>query len=140
MAYTVNSITFNVPMSIDVGVRKKRTIWLNLNNIHTMHYNQYNGVKKKMKKIISELELDFYYTKYTVHYGIYLPDKLKRDVANVGSVVDKFVCDALAELGLTPDDNYHHLQHIVYEYMGYDENKKGYVVVTVTELDEHKDI
>lgn len=135
-----NKVSFEVPMSIDVGVRKKKTIWLNLNNIHTMHHQQYNGVKKKMKKIISELELDFYYTHYHVHYGIYLPDRLNRDVANVGSVVDKFVCDALCELGFTPEDNYKHLQHISYEYMGYDENKQGYVVVTVTEQTSNKEV
>lgn len=134
----MNKIVFEVPMSIDVGVRKKKTIWLNLNNIHTMHHQQYNGVKKKMKKLISELELDFYYSEYKIHYGIYLPDKLKRDVANVGSVVDKFVCDALSELGFTPDDNYNYLQHITYEYMGYDETKEGKVVVTVTEVESNK--
>jgi len=105
-----------------------------------MHPHQYNGIKKKMKKFISELGLDFYYEKYSVHYGLYLPDRLKRDVANVGSIIDKFVCDALSELALVPDDNYHHLQNVSYEYMGYDEDKKGYAVVTVTELDAHKDV
>jgi len=135
-----NSVTFIVPMSIDVGVRKKKTIWLNLNNIHTMHHQQYNGVKKKMKKIISELELDFYYDTYKVHYGVYLPDKLKRDVANVGAVVDKFVCDALQDLGFTAEDNYEYLQHITYEYMGYDPDGTGYVYVTVTETDSNKPV
>ena len=135
-----NTVCFRVPMSIDVGVRKKKTIWLNLNNIHTMHHQQYNGVKKKMKKIISELELDFYFPTYIIHYGIYLPDRLNRDVANVGAVVDKFVCDALCELGFTPEDNYKHLQHISYEYMGYDVDKKGYVDVTVTETKTNKPV
>lgn len=133
------TIVFDVPMSIDVGVRKKKTIWLNMNNIHTMHHHQYNGIKKKMKKLISELGLDFYYDMYKVHYGIYLPDKLNRDIANVGSIVDKFVCDAIVELGYAPDDNYKYLQHVTYEYMGYDETKEGYVTVTVTQVDSNKD-
>jgi hypothetical protein len=80
-----------------------------MNNIHTMHHNQYNNVKKKMKALIAEIGLDFYFKNFKVHYGIYLPDRLKRDVANVGAVVDKFVCDAIVELGYAPDDNYHHL-------------------------------
>lgn len=136
----LGEVQFTVPMSIDVGVRKKKTIYLNMNNIHTMHHQQYNGIKKKMKKLISEIGLDFYYDNWKVHYGIHLPDRLKRDVANVGSIVDKFVCDAIVELGHAPDDNYHHLQHVTYEYMGYDEDKKGYVVVTITEVDDHKEV
>ena len=132
-------VQFDVPMSIDVGVRKKKTIWLNLNNIHTMHHQQYNGVKKKMKALIADLKLDFYYPQYKIHYGVYLPDRLNRDVANVGAVVDKFVCDALCELGFTPEDNYKHLQHIAYEYMGYDKEGKGYVTVTVTQVSRNKD-
>jgi hypothetical protein len=127
-------------MSIDVGLRKKKTLWLNLNNIHTMHHHQYNNVKKKMKAIINDIGLKFYYEKYEVHYGVYLPDRLKRDVANVGAVVDKFVCDALQDLGFTPDDNYWYLQKVTYEYMGYDPDKQGYVEVTVTEVSDNKDV
>lgn len=136
-----NTIYFSVPMSIDVGVRKKKTIYLNMNNIHTMHHQQYNGIKKKMKALIADMDLnDFYFEGWKVHYGIYLPDRLKRDVANVGSIVDKFVCDAIVELGHAPDDNYNYLQHVTYEYMGYDKDKKGYVVVTITEVDDLKDV
>ncbi len=133
-------ITFQVPMSIDVGVRKKKTIYLNMNNIHTMHHQQYNGIKKKMKALVAEMGLDFYFEGWRVHYGIYLPDRLKRDVANVGSIVDKFVCDAIVELGFAPDDNYNYLQHVTFEYMGYDEDKKGYVVVTVTKDNDLKEV
>ena len=138
---SLNTVVFQVPMSIDVGVRKKKTIYLNANTITSMHHHQYTTLKKKMKALIKALPLEeFYFESWSLHYGIYLPDKLKRDVANVGTVVDKFVSDAIVELGHAPDDNYHHLQKVMYEYMGYDENKKGYVEVTVTEEVDLKEV
>lgn len=135
-----SKVTFKVPMSIDLGVRKKKTHWLNMNQTHTMHHAKYNTLKKMMTKIVDECNLDFYFEYYNIHYGIYLPDRAQRDVANVGSIVDKFVCDALQYLGFTPDDNYRHLQYVAYEYMGYCEDKKGYVEVTVTEVKKRKDV
>lgn len=125
---------FHVPMSIDVGVRKKKTLWLNTNNLHTLHHHQYNGAKRKFKKIVDS-ELVFrnieYTDNYTLEYLIFLPDKLNRDVANVGSVQDKFASDAYVELGFAPDDNYKYLQKVEYAYGGYDPNKEGFAQVTV---------
>lgn len=126
-------------MSFDLGVRKKKTEWLNMNQVHTMHHAKYNTLKKMMTKHIDDnCDLSFYFEHYNIHYGIYLPNRAQRDIANVGSIVDKFVCDSLQYLGFTPDDNYRYLQFVAYEYMGYDEDKLGYVVVTITEVPHGK--
>ena len=73
-------------------------------------------------------------TNYELEYTLYLPNKLKRDISNVLSIVDKSACDALVECGVLEDDNYNHLKKVVYQYGGQDENGKGYVLLKVKEV------
>ena len=94
-----------------------------------------NSLKKEFKRIVAPLlPTDTRYEKFTLHYKLYLPNLLKRDIANVLSITDKFFSDALVECGIVPDDNYEHLTKVTYEWGGYDEDKRGYTDVTVTEL------
>ena len=76
------------------------------------------------------------YEHFELHYVLYLPNLLKRDISNVLSIVDKFFADALVENGNVPDDNYEHLKYVTYKYGGYDEAKKGYVDVTIKEVSD----
>lgn len=134
---------FQVPMSMDTGVRKKKTMWLNSNNLHVLHHQAYNTAKRKFKILVAkELEVrDIKYTdNYIVEYLIFLPDKLKRDIANVGSVLQKFTDDAYVELGFAKDDNYHYLQKSTYKFGGYDPNKKGFAQVTIRENIESRQV
>ena len=73
--------------------------------------------------------------KIELEYELYLPNRLKRDISNVLSIVDKFACDALVEGGVFEDDNYEHLQKVTYKYGGMDEHKKGYVLMTIKEVE-----
>ncbi len=69
-----------------------------------------------------------------IEYTLFLPDKRKRDISNVLSVVDKSFCDSLTTHGLIPDDNYEHLKKVTYMYGGMDEKGKGYVDIVITEV------
>ena len=71
---------------------------------------------------------------FELEYVLYLPNKLKRDISNVLSIVDKYVCDALIDCGVLEDDNYNHLKKVTYKYGGQDESGKGYVLLTVKEV------
>ena len=111
---------FEVPLFIEVGVRKKKRHYLNLNNYRNIPFHLNNNLKKAMKKIVNDLGLEFRYEKFNLVYRLYLPDSRLRDISNVCSVIDKYVCDALVENENLPDDNYTHLDKIIYEFGGID--------------------
>lgn len=70
-----------------------------------------------------------------LRYVLYLPTARKTDVANVGSVVDKFFSDALVKSGVLPDDNYDHLPMVVYEFAEID-RKNPRAVVEIHQIGE----
>ena len=124
-------------MHIETGIRKKRKHYLNLNLFRNMPFHLNNSLKKEFKRIVTPLlpkPEDVVYEKFTLHYKLYLPNLLKRDIANVLSITDKFFSDALVENNNVPDDNYEHLTKVTYEWGGYDEDKRGYTDVTVKEI------
>ena len=51
-----------------------------------------------------------------ITYTIYPKTRRLFDVANVGSVIDKFFSDCLVELGKLEDDNYKWIPKIVYQF------------------------
>ena len=117
-----------------MGVRKKKNVYLNLNVYRNMPHHQSNTLKRMYKEHIQEYLPEFYYEKFSLHYEIFLPNKLKRDIMNVGAIVDKFFCDVLVESNRVPDDNYEYLKEVSFKFGGQDENKEGYVVVTIKEI------
>ncbi|MBD3841944.1 MAG: hypothetical protein IE909_08675 [Campylobacterales bacterium] len=94
-----------------------------------------NNIKKEFKNIVAPLIPEgVFYEKFTLHYELYLPNKLHRDISNVLSIVDKNFCDAFIESGHGIDDSYEYVQDIRYTYGGMDEDKEGYCLVTVKEV------
>lgn len=111
---------FEVPLFIEVGVKKKKKQYLNLNLYRNMPFHLNNNLKKAMKEIVYTLQLNFQYDKFNIQYKLFLPDKRLRDISNVCCVIDKYVCDALVENGNVPDDNYQHLDKVTYIFGGVD--------------------
>lgn len=122
-----------IPIKVIMGVRKKKNVYLNLNVYRNMPHHQSNTLKKMYKEEVSKYLPTFFYEKFSLDYKIYLPNKMKRDVMNIGAIVDKFFCDVLVELERVPDDNYTYLEKISFSYGGMDENKEGYVLATIKE-------
>lgn len=125
-----------LPIYLETGIKKKRKHYLNLNLYRNMPFHQNNSLKKELKRVVmpslpSKEEVEF--EQFELHYELFLPNLLKRDISNVLSIVDKFFADALVENGNVPDDNYEHLKYVTYRYGGMDEDKKGFVEVTVKE-------
>jgi acetylglutamate synthase len=85
-----------------------------------MPFHLNNNLKKAMKQLVIDKELDFNYNKFILRYRLYLPDNRLRDISNVCCIVDKYVCDALVENGNIPDDNYTYLETVIYELGGVD--------------------
>ena len=127
---------YKLPISIEVGKRRIKKKFLNLNLYRNAPFHENNTLKKKMKMIVAgAIEEPFYFECFELYYTVFLPDIRRRDISNVLSIIDKYQCDALVELGYVPDDNYHHLKKVVYEFGGVDPNGKGYVEILVKEVE-----
>lgn len=112
---------WKVVLPIRIPVSKKSYFSLNLNIYRNSHYQTLNKAKIVFKELVKE-QIDKLPIFRHIHlkYVIYLPNKRRCDISNIGSVVDKFFSDSLVELGHLEDDNYHFLDSITYEYGGID--------------------
>jgi hypothetical protein len=116
----MDTITYDLPLSIETGVRKKKKHYLNLNLYRNMPFHLNNNLKKATKKIVEEVCPEFRFETFELLYTLYLPDNRLRDISNVCCVIDKYQTDALTELGYIPDDNYKHLPKVTYTVGGVD--------------------
>ena len=107
---------------------KKGKIIFNLNNYRNAFHNKNNAAKKAMKKYITDTIKcgDLGEGPFHLQYEYFHGNARKIDVANPCSVIDKFTCDAITELGLWPDDNIEHVKSVSYLWGGIDPNKEGY--------------
>lgn len=141
MAKKIQEFTIKAPIYVELGVKKKKKHYLNLNLLRNNKHHLNNNIKREYKRVIASLIPDgVYFEKFELEYELFLPNKLKRDISNVCSVVDKNFCDAFIELGYGVDDNYEYLQKVSYRYGGYDDKKRGYVLITVREVKENKEV
>lgn len=112
---------WKVDLPLRVPITKKSYFSLNLNIYRNAHYQTLNKAKIIFKEMAKEQisHLPFF-TKIHIKYIIYLPNKRRCDISNIGSVVDKFFSDALVELGHLTDDNHDFLDQVTFEYGGID--------------------
>ena len=125
-------ISYKVPMYIKLGVKKIKNYSLNLNTYRNLHYQINNKLKQKFKEYLPNNLPKM--NQIEIEYIIYPPNKRLLDLSNVGSVVDKYNCDALIELGVIEDDNYTYVKRISYSFGSIDKDKKGYVLITIKEI------
>ena len=135
MVTEVEGFSIKVPIYVMLGKVKKKKHYLNLNLFRNQEFHINNNIKKEFKRIVTELIPDVYYSQFELHYTLYLPNKLKRDISNVLSIVDKNFCDAFIELGRAEDDNYEFLKKVIYEYGGQDPDGDGYAIINVTKVE-----
>lgn len=116
--------TFSVPIKLEIGVRRKKTYYLNLNGFRNWQFQLSNQLKKLFKVYVAKdiLQLKPIKGKCKVTYTIYYPTKRAFDVDNIGSVISKFTHDALVELGILVDDNYNFIPIVVIKFGGVDKD------------------
>jgi len=96
----------NIPLKIQIS--KKTKVALNLNTYRNLYYQTSNTAKHLLLSIIKRdcrIEGNLSNPPYEFIYTIYRKDNRRSDVMNWGSVIDKFVSDALVTLGYLADDN-----------------------------------
>ena len=132
----MREFTVQMPISVEIGVRKKKRYYINLNIYRNKVGFLMNNVKKEYHRLAEPLiPTDMKFNQIEVEYTLYLPNKLRRDISNVLSMVDKYFCDSLVSCGVIEDDNYHFLKRIEFKYGGYDPKGRGYVDILVKEVE-----
>lgn len=111
-----------LPVRIQTSANKKFS--LNLNTYRNAHHHTKNTAKKNFaadlytrnSQVLNEVIKAGNEFAYPLHlqYKLFTKTKRKCDIANVLSIVDKFACDALVDLGLIVDDNYDYISKIEY--------------------------
>lgn len=109
------------PISITLG---KKVYHLNLNNYRNWHYQVSNNLKREFKEIMrSQLEgLKSIQGRVCIKYTLFVSSKRRLDLRNITTVVDKFLCDALQEYKIIPDDNYNICCMFIDRFGGIDKN------------------
>jgi len=101
---------------------KHQGISLNLNCFRNSHYQVNNKIKKYIEEIVAvkckgKTTPD---PPLKLTYRIFRKSRRKADLANIGSVLDKFVSDGLVLCGVIPDDNTNIIKCVVFEDGGVD--------------------
>ena len=92
---------------------KNKRYSCNLNGYKNTHYRTTNAMKKEFKEIITDDVLDLpVMTRVKLHFVMHYENLRKFDIDNFLSIVSKFSCDALVELGRLPDDNFDHIVQV----------------------------
>ena len=117
---------FSVPIFFNKCKTKKSNWFLNLNNYTQASKNTSyrNSLKQKYSEIVKPLisHLKPIDGQVKIIYTIYRHDNRKFDISNVGSIVDKFVCDVLVKSKILADDNYDIVKSVEYIWGGVDKD------------------
>ena len=121
-----------LPIQVDMGVYKrdtkkykkgdkKKPFRLNLNTYRNSNSYLLGTTKKFYFKEIKEILKNTFIpqlNKVEIIYELFLKSKRELDISNVLSIVDKYFCDSIVELGVIPDDNYKIIPKVTYKFGG----------------------
>jgi len=117
---------FAVPLVVNRNINKWKPFYLNLNALITVSRfpPQRNQIKKNYKKLIDPIldEIEPIKGPLKIIYTIYAKNRSKFDIGNVGSVVDKFLCDALVDKGILEEDNIDVIKSVEFVFGGVDKD------------------
>lgn len=112
-----------INLPLHVWVSGKTKFILNLNNYRNAHFQVLNKAKKLYAEEVSlsiGKQRPCFMGGCMLTYTLYQPTNRRVDVSNPLSIIDKFTCDALTELGILPDDSYKYVLSVAYNWGGVD--------------------
>lgn len=121
-----------IVLPLDIWMPRKtmddKRVHLNQNWYRNAHHMVSNKVKELFKAHVLEAVKDKDGNvlqlpkggRYSFSYRIFPESNRALDVMNPGSVIDKFTCDALVELGVIKDDNHKILPEFTFSFGGID--------------------
>lgn len=94
---------------------KDKKFILNLNNYRNAHHRILSLAKVAYSNLIKSLVPEgIQVDRCRLRYIYYPKTRRRYDVSNPCSVIDKFVCDTLTELGVWPDDSSEFVRGVAY--------------------------
>lgn len=107
----------NIPLRCPKSSRKY--FYFNLNNYRNAHHHLLNKTKRWFTEwfLLKQIKQTCPEPPLTLEYKIWL--KRKADLGNVGSVLDKYMEDALVKKRIISDDNVNIIKKITFEFCGY---------------------
>lgn len=126
---------FSVPLEVQVSKAKK--FILNLNVYRNAHHMTLSKSKSLYSEIVKGIlgETDSKFTKVKIIYTLYPKDRRRKDLSNVCSIVDKYVCDALVEKGILPDDDYTVVTNVEFKFGAVDKENPR-VDIEILQIEE----
>ena len=104
---------------------------LNMNVYRNTHYQTLNKVKQNYKEqMTAQLSQLPKLDRVQLVYTLYPASRRLCDITNVCSVHSKFFLDSLVELGILPDDNYHHVIRETFQF-GYVDHTNPRVEIAI---------
>lgn len=131
-----------IELPASIRVTKDKPFYLNLNVYRNAHYHTLNKAKTMFEQQVTPLlKILPKLINVELTYTLFTKTKQLSDVSNVCSIVDKFFCDSLVNLGYLPDDNYNHLSKVVYCFGGVDkDNPRVEVSINPIEIFKEDDM
>lgn len=119
-----------IPLYLEVGKKKPKKYWLNMNGYRNWHHHLNSDLKILFKKSITIPKVKF--NKVKITYTLYFKNRTKRDGMNVCSVISKFFLDSLVQEGVLIDDDYTVVQSEQWIFGGIKD--RDYCEVTIDEI------
>ncbi|WP_201353833.1 hypothetical protein [Hydrogenimonas urashimensis] len=110
-------LTLPLPTYVKAGRQKLLT----MNDYRNIHYRVSAEAKRTYKEIAwahLRPHRRKHYDRVHIHYTIFFETNHRKDIGNVGAVIDKFFSDALVDAKIIPDDCQRNITAISFEYGG----------------------
>ena len=133
-------IRLESPLAIKIN--SKRQFILNLNNYRNAYFRTLNSAKVNYKAYMKDQILNEIYKpleKIAIQYKVFKGDRRRFDIGNVTSIHQKFIEDAIVELGKLPDDRHENLP-LTFDSFGGISTDRPRVEITIYDLTERSDI
>lgn len=119
-------------LPLSVSVSKNKNFILNINNYRNAHHHTLNKAKVEYKHLMTDqIEKLPTLDRILIRYYMYPGSARRIDTANVCSIHDKFLSDAIVEAGKLEDDNYLFIPGTSYEFGSIDkDNPRVEAVIT----------
>lgn len=133
--YTGYVVRIESPLTMRLSKKpKKRPVPLNLNTYRNLNRYDHADLKKSytqyMYKTVKEsYDRDTPMKRAVVTCYLQAGSNVKFDVANVGSIVDKYLCDCLTKYGVLQEDNYTVIPEVKYAFVGVKPNEPKAIIL-----------
>ena len=112
-------------LPLHVQVSRNNKFILNLNNYRNAHFQVLDKAKKLyVGEVLAALPPapEKFTGKAEMIFTLFQPTNRRVDKSNPLSIIEKFACDALVELGIFPDDCTKYMPLTIYVWGGVDKN------------------